>query len=111
MTKLRTLFDKIWDSHVVDVEQDGTCLLYIDRHMVHEVTSPQAFAMLRESDLRVRFPHRTFATADHIMPTDSQARPLADPLAEALGKPLAEPLAKPLAEALAWPGRKTKMQQ
>ena len=70
MTKPRTLFDKIWESHLVNVQDDGTSLIYIARHLIHEVTSPQAFAMLRELDLPVRFPDRTFATVDHIIPTD-----------------------------------------
>ena len=79
MTKARTLYDKIFDDHVVERQADGTCLLYIDRHLVHEVTSPQAFADLRAQGLPVAFPERTVATVDHIVPTDSHARPLADP--------------------------------
>ena len=54
MAEPRTLFDKIWDSHVVDQQEDGTCLLYVDRHLVHEVTSPQAFEGLRQSGRKVR---------------------------------------------------------
>ena len=69
MAKPRTLYDKIWDDHVVDEQPDGTCLLYIDRHLVHEVTSPQAFATLRERGLKVRRPERTLATMDHSIPT------------------------------------------
>ncbi len=69
MSKPRTLFDKIWDSHVVSKDADGTCLLYIDRHMVHEVTSPQAFAGLRLSKRKVRRPDATLAVADHNVPT------------------------------------------
>ena len=65
----KTLFDKIWDAHVVDVLPDGTTLLYIDRHLVHEVTSPQAFDGLREKGLSVRSPERTVATMDHSTPT------------------------------------------
>ena len=60
----------------------GQTQLFIGLHLIHEVTSPQAFAMLREMGLPVRFPQRTFATVDHIIPTDSQQRPLADALAE-----------------------------
>jgi 3-isopropylmalate/(R)-2-methylmalate dehydratase large subunit len=70
----RTLFDKIWDSHLVDQQPDGTCLLYIDRHLVHEVTSPQAFSGLRESGRQVRNPKATLATADHNVPTTDRSR-------------------------------------
>jgi 3-isopropylmalate/(R)-2-methylmalate dehydratase large subunit len=56
MAQPKTLFDKIWDSHLVDVQDDGTCLIYIDRHLVHEVTSPQAFEGLRLKDRKVRRP-------------------------------------------------------
>ena len=65
----RTLFEKIWDAHVVDRQDDGTCLLYIDRHLVHEVTSPQAFEGLRMAGRKVRRPDATLAVADHNMPT------------------------------------------
>jgi 3-isopropylmalate/(R)-2-methylmalate dehydratase large subunit len=75
----RTLFDKIWDSHLVDQQPDGTCLLYIDRHLVHEVTSPQAFAGLRESGRRVRNPKATLATADHNVPTTDRTHGIAEP--------------------------------
>ena len=78
----KTLFDKIWEAHVVETLPDGTALLYIDRHLIHEVTSPQAFAALTDLGLSVRHPERTVATVDHIVPTTSQARPFADPLAE-----------------------------
>ena len=78
------LFEKTWQAHKVRELPGGQTQLLIGTHLVHEVTSPQAFAMLRELGLGVRFPGRTFATADHIMPTDSQARPLADPLAETM---------------------------
>ena len=69
MAKPRTLFDKIWDSHLVDVQDDGTCLIYIDRHLVHEVTSPQAFEGLRAAGRKVRRPDLTLAVADHNTPT------------------------------------------
>jgi len=69
MTKPRTLYDKIWDDHVVSVEPDGTTLLYIDRHLVHEVTSPQAFEGLRMSRRKVRAPQKTLAVVDHNVPT------------------------------------------
>ena len=65
----RTLFDKIWDAHVVDQMQDGTCVLYIDRHLVHEVTSPQAFEGLRIAGRKVRRVENTIAVADHNVPT------------------------------------------
>jgi len=68
-TKPRTLFDKIWDSHVVETMPDGTCILYIDRHLVHEVTSPQAFEGLRLAGRKVRRPDATIAVADHNIPT------------------------------------------
>ncbi|PPB82419.1 3-isopropylmalate/(R)-2-methylmalate dehydratase large subunit [Albidovulum inexpectatum] len=65
----KTLYDKIWDAHVVDEAEDGTCLLYIDRHLVHEVTSPQAFEGLRMAGRKVRCPERTIAVPDHNVPT------------------------------------------
>ncbi|MEL6247364.1 MAG: 3-isopropylmalate dehydratase large subunit [Cyanobacteria bacterium J06648_16] len=77
-----TLFDKVWDLHTVGTLPSGQTQLFIGLHLIHEVTSPQAFAMLRERQLRVMFPERTVATVDHIVPTDNQARPFADPLAE-----------------------------
>ena len=61
----RTLYEKIWDSHVVARRDDGTCLIYIDRHLVHEVTSPQAFEGLRNAGRKVRRPDLTLAVADH----------------------------------------------
>jgi homoaconitase/3-isopropylmalate dehydratase large subunit len=67
--KPRTLYDKIWDDHVVDEQPDGTCLLYIDRHLVHEVTSPQAFEGLRLARRKVRAPEKTLAVVDHNVPT------------------------------------------
>src|SRR5690606_21672410 len=65
----KTLYDKIWDTHVVDTQDDGTCLLYIDRHLVHEVTSPQAFEGLRMAGRKVRAPEKTIAVPDHNVPT------------------------------------------
>jgi 3-isopropylmalate/(R)-2-methylmalate dehydratase large subunit len=73
--KPRTLFDKIWDSHVVVRLPDGTCILYIDRHLVHEVTSPQAFEGLRLAGRKVRRPDATIAVADHNIPTVGSRRP------------------------------------
>ncbi|UGY10019.1 3-isopropylmalate dehydratase large subunit [Phyllobacterium pellucidum] len=69
MTAPRTLYDKIWDDHLVDQQEDGTCLLYIDRHLVHEVTSPQAFEGLRLTGRKVRHPAKTLAVVDHNVPT------------------------------------------
>ena len=69
MNAPRTLYDKIFDDHVVDRQEDGTCLLYIDRHLVHEVTSPQAFEGLRMAGRKVRHPQRTLAVVDHNVPT------------------------------------------
>ncbi|HZL60609.1 MAG TPA: 3-isopropylmalate dehydratase large subunit [Stellaceae bacterium] len=79
MAKARTIFDKIWDSHLVDQQPDGTCLLYVDRHLVHEVTSPQAFEGLRLSGRRVRRPGATIAVADHNVPTTDRSRGIEDP--------------------------------
>lgn len=78
-----TLFDRVWDAHTVRVLPNGQTQLLIGTHLVHEVTSPQAFDMLRERGLKVAFPYRTFATADHIVPTRTEERvlPLLDPLA------------------------------
>jgi 3-isopropylmalate/(R)-2-methylmalate dehydratase large subunit len=78
----RTLFDKVWDAHTVGILPSGQTQLFIGLHLIHEVTSPQAFAMLRDRDLKVMFPERTIATVDHIVPTENQARPFADTLAE-----------------------------
>ena len=77
-----TLFDKVWDLHTVGVLPSGQTQLFIGLHLIHEVTSPQAFAMLRERGLKVLFPERTVATVDHIVPTENQARPFSDRLAE-----------------------------
>jgi 3-isopropylmalate/(R)-2-methylmalate dehydratase large subunit len=77
-----TLFDKVWDLHTVGILPSGQTQLFIGLHLIHEVTSPQAFAMLRERGLKVMFPERTVATVDHIVPTTNQARPFVDILAE-----------------------------
>ena len=74
MAKPRTLFDKIWDSHLVDRQEDGTCVIYIDRHLVHEVTSPQAFEGLRMANRKVRHPELTLAVADHNVPTTDRSK-------------------------------------
>ncbi|HEY9696213.1 MAG TPA: 3-isopropylmalate dehydratase large subunit [Trichocoleus sp.] len=77
-----TLFDKVWDLHTVSTFPSGQTQLFIGLHLIHEVTSPQAFAMLRDRGLNVLFPERTVATVDHIVPTTNQSRPFADDLAE-----------------------------
>jgi 3-isopropylmalate/(R)-2-methylmalate dehydratase large subunit len=77
--KPRTLYDKIWDDHLVEEQPDGTCLLYIDRHLVHEVTSPQAFEGLRVSGRKVRAPEKTLAVVDHNVPTTDRSLPNPDP--------------------------------
>jgi len=77
-----TLFDKVWDLHTVGTLPSGLTQLFIGLHLIHEVTSPQAFAMLRERGLKVLLRERTVATVDHIVPTENQARPFADTLAE-----------------------------
>jgi 3-isopropylmalate/(R)-2-methylmalate dehydratase large subunit len=82
--RARNLYDKVWEAHRVRELPGGQTQLFIGTHLVHEVTSPQAFAMLRELGLPVRFPKRTFATVDHIIPTDSQIRPFQDGLAETM---------------------------
>jgi 3-isopropylmalate/(R)-2-methylmalate dehydratase large subunit len=77
--KPRTLYDKIWDDHLVDEQPDGTCLIYIDRHLVHEVTSPQAFEGLRLAGRRVRAPEKTLAVVDHNVPTTDRSHGIDDP--------------------------------
>jgi len=79
MTQARTLYDKIWDDHVVDMQEDGTGLLYIDRHLVHEVTSPQAFEGLRMTGRKVRQPQKTLAVVDHNVPTTDRSHGIDDP--------------------------------
>ena len=79
----RTLYDKIWDDHVVDAQPDGTTLIYIDRHLVHEVTSPQAFEGLRLTGRKVRSPERTLLVVDHNVPTTDRSQPITDPESKA----------------------------
>ena len=78
MSAPKTLFDKIWDAHVVHRQDDGTCLIYIDRHLVHEVTSPQAFEGLSNAGRPVRAPNRTLAVADHNVPTTDRSAGIED---------------------------------
>ena len=82
MTDRRNLFNKVWDLHSVRSLAGGQTQLFIGLHLIHEVTSPQAFAILRDRGLTVKYPERTLATVDHIIPTDVQLRPFADGLAE-----------------------------
>jgi len=83
-----TLFQKVWNRHAVRVLPNGQTQIYVGLHLVHEVTSPQAFAELRARGWRVRAPERTFATVDHIVPTRGQARPFADAMAETMAEAL-----------------------
>jgi 3-isopropylmalate/(R)-2-methylmalate dehydratase large subunit len=76
----KSLFDKVWDSHVVRQITDGPDVFFIDRHFIHEVTSPVAFLGLEQRGLSVLFPEKTFATADHNTPTINQHLPVEDPL-------------------------------
>src|ERR1700692_2080543 len=69
----KTLYDKIWDAHVVSTDPNGEAILYVDLHLIHEVTTPQAFAGLRAAHRPVRRPDRTLAVADHNIPTEGQA--------------------------------------
>ena len=78
INKPKTLFDKIWSNHLVHKQDDGTCLIYIDRHLIHEVTSPQAFEGLRNSNRIVRRPESTFAVADHNVPTTDRSKVIED---------------------------------
>jgi len=84
----QTLFDKIWDSHTVEKLPTGQTQLFIGLHLIHEVTTAPAFDMLREKSLKVAFPERTFATVDHIVPTDMRTRPFLDSQAEELTQAL-----------------------
>ena len=90
----KTLYDKIWDDHLVHEQEDGTCLIYIDRHLVHEVTSPQAFEGLRMTGRKVRAPEKTLAVVDHNVPTTDRSLPNPDPQSatqiDALAKNAAE---------------------
>jgi 3-isopropylmalate/(R)-2-methylmalate dehydratase large subunit len=86
--KERNLFEKVWDAHAVGELSNGQTQLFVGRHLIHEVTSPQAFGMLREKNLPVLYPERTFATVDHIVPTDEISEPYSDPLADAMIKEL-----------------------
>jgi 3-isopropylmalate/(R)-2-methylmalate dehydratase large subunit len=90
MSKPTTLYDKIWNDHLVHEAEDGTSLIYIDRHLVHEVTSPQAFEGLRVSGRKVRAPEKTLAVVDHNVPTSDRSKPNPDPESAEQIKVLAE---------------------
>ncbi len=89
MGQPRTLYDKIWDDHLVHEAEDGTCLIYIDRHLVHEVTSPQAFEGLRMAGRTPRAPQNTLAVVDHNVPTTDRSKGIDDPEARAQVEALA----------------------
>jgi 3-isopropylmalate/(R)-2-methylmalate dehydratase large subunit len=80
----QNLFEKVWDAHAVRSLSNGQTQLLIGTHLIHEVTSPQAFGMLRDLGSKVKYPSRTFATVDHIVPTDQRVEPFSDPLADAM---------------------------
>ena len=95
----RTLLDKLWDAHVVEPLDGGRDLLYIDLHLIHEVTTPQAFEGLRLAGRRVRRPDRTVATLDHNVSTGPRHLPMTDALADAQLRGAAQPTARPTASA------------
>jgi 3-isopropylmalate/(R)-2-methylmalate dehydratase large subunit len=84
----QTLLDKVWEAHAVRTLPNGATQLLVGTHLIHEVTSPQAFGMLRDLGLKVLYPNRTFATVDHIVPTDERVEPFSDDLADAMIKAL-----------------------
>ena len=84
----QTLLDKVWAAHAVRTLPNGSTQLLIGTHLIHEVTSPQAFGMLGDLGLKVLYPSRTFATVDHIVPTDERQEPFSDTLADAMIKAL-----------------------
>ncbi|HCK09195.1 3-isopropylmalate dehydratase large subunit [bacterium] len=86
----QSLFEKVWDAHSVRTLPSGQTQLFIGLHLIHEVTSPQAFQMMRELALEVAYPNRTFATVDHIVPTDVRTRPFADEMAEQMMQAIEE---------------------
>ena len=85
---MKNLYEKVWNAHTVGTLANGQTQLLIGTHLIHEVTSPQAFGMLRDLGLMVKMPERTFATVDHIVPTDTRQEPFEDPLADAMIKEL-----------------------
>ena len=97
--KPQTLFDKIWNTHLVEKQEDGTCLIYIDRHLVHEVTSPQAFEGLRSKNRKVRRPDLTLGVADHNIPTTERSLGI-DSIKDSIARLQVETLEKNLKENL-----------
>ena len=90
----KNLFQKVWGNHVVRQLDNGQYQIFMALHLIHEVTSPQAFGMLKDKGLKVAYPHRTYATVDHIIPTDNQARPLDDDMAEKMIQVLSDAAAE-----------------
>ena len=90
----KNLFQKVWGNHVVRELDNGQYQIFMALHLIHEVTSPQAFGMLKDKGLKVAYPHRTYATVDHIIPTDNQARPLDDDMAEKMIQVLSDAAAE-----------------
>ena len=90
----KSLFQKVWDDHVVGQLASGQFQVFMGLHLIHEVTSPQAFGMLKDKGLKVAYPNRTFATVDHIIPTDDRARPLKDDMAEKMIQVLSDATAE-----------------
>jgi 3-isopropylmalate/(R)-2-methylmalate dehydratase large subunit len=86
----KNLYQKVWDDHLVGTLENRQCQVFMALHLIHEVTSPQAFGMLKDKGLKVAFPERTFATVDHIIPTDDQSRPFQDDMADRMISVLAE---------------------
>jgi 3-isopropylmalate/(R)-2-methylmalate dehydratase large subunit len=86
----KNLYQKVWDDHLVGTLENRQCQVFMALHLIHEVTSPQAFGMLKDKGLKVAFPERTFATVDHIIPTDDQSRPFQDEMADRMISVLAE---------------------
>ena len=91
---MKTLFDKVWDAHVVESIADGPQILYIDKHLIHEVTSPQAFKELEDRNIPILRPDQVVATADHNTPTINQHLPVKDPLSKKQLQQLSENCAK-----------------
>lgn len=86
----KNLYQKVWSDHLVGTLENGQFQVFVALHLIHEVTSPQAFGMLKDKGLTVAYPKRTFATVDHIIPTDDQSRPFSDPMAERMMEVLSE---------------------
>ena len=86
----KNLYQKVWSDHLVGTLENGQLQVFVALHLIHEVTSPQAFGMLKDKGLTVAYPKRTFATVDHIIPTDDQSRPFSDPMAERMMEVLSE---------------------